>query len=677
VQQSNSVYLRAGQRYYMEILHHEIGGEDFLRLAWQTPGSDALDFIPVTAMRPCAPDAGDPLGFGYPQSWRESTGLSSLSLEEQAPWADPMGGGLTNLEKYTLGLNPLSLDSDNDGISDWEEVKLVGSNAALADFDGSAVTLVSIKGSSFISSASTGAWQITGDSVYSAGARGSLLYNLTLPEEGTFRLLVTGGQYLSDGASKILLMDVYADDVYVGRATLDLTQSENNTASAVLWLPNLASGAHTIRLEWLNGVGNSSLRVDSLAVEKRGGAWMSARQNTFTSVDEKWEWSYTSPFCLEGRALDASALQINTNYVPAFNATDAYSVHIREKFYPVTPSPFANAFSFPSNPFNNWGLFYPPFFNYFSPFNLPAHPALRLHFYSDIPLSPVSPTTISVYDRATRASRFKTVAWQPCNIAMNAGKTFYLRKGDSLLLQNTTSQNGIVISAPNGTQTTLPPSFYFQFGLQGTPFVFNEIGEWLVKVSAYGHTSVLTVQVSAADLAPVPTTIQGFFRTWTPALLDFDTLLEADDNLLFLESPAVNGKRTLYIQSENSLPQRILARLGLSGPVLDVTTVNVLENSTRAVTAWDIQQTYPDGTVLWKATISIGGNIPPEFKIKLTMWKSGSLFDDGTTVRWIYASDFSADGTYVYYMLLPVEVEGSACHSAFYYDGDNVISNQL
>jgi hypothetical protein len=105
--------------------------------------------------------------------------------------------------------------------------------------------------------------------------------------------------------------------------------------------------------------------------------------------------------------------------------------------------------------------------------------------------------------------------------------------------------------------------------------------------------------------------------------------------------------------------------------------VNALMNESRTTGAFAIVQTFPDGTVLWRATISFGGVIPENFRVKLTMYKAGSLFDDGTTVRWVEASDFDAMGTYTYYMLLPKDVPGSACHSALYYDGETVISRDL
>jgi hypothetical protein len=666
-QQSNSVYLQAGKRYYIEILHHEIGGDDFLRVAWQTPGNDVLEFIPASAMRPYVPEADDPLGFGYPQSWIESTGLSALSLDKQAPWADANNDGLTNLEKFYYGLNPLSADTDGDGISDYEEIKLAGTNATTADFDGTSETIVSINGANFAAAASTGNWQITGTSAYAADIRGALVYNFTLEIAGIFRLLATGGQYLSASTEKILSADIYIDGIYAGRVMLDLLKSGGDSATAALWLPRLAAGTHTLRLVWLNGVVGSALRIDTLALESRGGSWLAARQNSLSSVDATAALSYTSPYCLEGRAPEASLLQIATDYTPAFTATDAYSLFNRNKFYTE----------------NVGGTLSPALF---------AQPALRGQFYSDLPLSPTTATALTINDIATGAQHAKTITWQPYNISEHNGESFYLRTGDALLLQATTD---ILITAPDGTQTTLAAADFQNtenttIGNSGTgegataptaPFVFTQDGTYTIatntSVGGVTTTHSNTVHAVRATLAPAPTAILGQTRDWTPSLLPDTAVLYNDDGLTLHEAPLKNNKRTLFLNALVTHPQIVLARLGETGAILAVSPVNILQNASRAATTFDIIQVFDDGTVMLKAMLSFGGNIPEDFKVKLTMYKAGSVFDDGTTVRWIMAADFDANGTYTYYMLLPKNVTGSACHSALYYDGDELISTNL
>jgi hypothetical protein len=654
-QQSSPVYLQAGQRYFVEIRHHEAGGDDFLRVAWQTPGNGYLDFIPASAMQAFIPDASDPYGLGYPQSWLDSTGLSALSLAEQMPWADANADGLTNLEKYTLGLNPLSADTDGDGISDYEEIKQVGSNPLATDFDGTATPIATLNGSAYNAAESVGNWQISGTSVHAADVRGALLYNVEISSAGIYRLVVTGGQHLSTSTEKILSIDLYANNIYVGRVRLNTGSTGVSPASAAVWLPYLPAGTHTLKLVWLNGVTGSSLRIDNLLVEQRGGTWLAARQANLSFVDPAPIATYTSPYCLEGKSPDAPSTNISGAFIPDTTATDPYSVFIRQKFF-SNANENANTNSGTNGTTTN-------------AVTLAGKPALRGYFYADIPLSPAAANALTINDTAANTQHTKVVTWQPYNIAEHHTATIHVRKGDALLLQSAAT---ITITPPSGvgTATTLPvpppPA-------TGTPFTFENSGTH--QLTSAG--SAVTVIVVAATLSPAPTTILSQRRNWTPLLLDPAAELLNDDGLLLAEGPALQGKRTFSLQPNTPTPQNIVARLYETGPILDVVEADILQNNTSTVATWQIIEVFSDGTVMWKATLNFGGNISENFRAKLTMYKAGSVFDDGSTVRWVTAADFGENGTYTYYMLLPPGVDGSSCHSALYYDGETLISEQL
>ncbi len=59
-------------------------------------------------------------GDGMPDAWEVANGLNPLVNDAAG---DLDGDGLTNLEEYLAGTNPRSTDSNNDGISDYEQVK--------------------------------------------------------------------------------------------------------------------------------------------------------------------------------------------------------------------------------------------------------------------------------------------------------------------------------------------------------------------------------------------------------------------------------------------------------------------------------------------------------------------------------------------------------------------------
>ena len=75
---------------------------------------------------------------GLPDAWEESFfGTGNLS---QGAGADPDMDGLTNLEEFNQGTNPTVSDSDNDGLSDGDEVNVHGTNPTNSDSDADGMT---------------------------------------------------------------------------------------------------------------------------------------------------------------------------------------------------------------------------------------------------------------------------------------------------------------------------------------------------------------------------------------------------------------------------------------------------------------------------------------------------------------------------------------------------------
>jgi hypothetical protein len=71
---------------------------------------------------------------GIPDSWLRSYGLdpNDPTIADQ----DPDRDGLTNLQEFQLGTNPINPDTDSDGLSDGDEVNKYHTNPLLADTDG-------------------------------------------------------------------------------------------------------------------------------------------------------------------------------------------------------------------------------------------------------------------------------------------------------------------------------------------------------------------------------------------------------------------------------------------------------------------------------------------------------------------------------------------------------------
>ncbi|HMO03026.1 MAG TPA: S8 family serine peptidase [Kiritimatiellia bacterium] len=78
-------------------------------------------------------DQVDSDGDGMPDWWEF---IHFGSITGAAPGADPDADGLTNLQEFQIGTDPLNADSDGDGLTDGDEVNIHQTNPARADSDG-------------------------------------------------------------------------------------------------------------------------------------------------------------------------------------------------------------------------------------------------------------------------------------------------------------------------------------------------------------------------------------------------------------------------------------------------------------------------------------------------------------------------------------------------------------
>jgi hypothetical protein len=74
-------------------------------------------------------------GDGIPDYWKQIYGLS-LTNPSVATNIDPHDGQLTWLRKYQYGLNPLTNDTDGDGLTDFDELFIYGTDPLNPDTDG-------------------------------------------------------------------------------------------------------------------------------------------------------------------------------------------------------------------------------------------------------------------------------------------------------------------------------------------------------------------------------------------------------------------------------------------------------------------------------------------------------------------------------------------------------------
>ena len=317
-QMSVGIELQAGQTYFLEAIHrnNDSGQKQHLGIAWAPPGQPR-ESLPFSLLQ-SYDAATDPLDTDddyLPDSFENSyPGLSItdnglIDQERQGERGDYDFDGLTNRDEFLLGTNPVSTDSDGDGISDLAEVRQHGTNPLVANVP-SQTLLSEVDLSSFIA-AQSGDWHVTSHGLLSSSFRGRLTYQLDVPGPAPAR------HYLVN-LRAALLGEAEADSRIVIRATLNGSPLGNeevrfshNQDSLWQWItPQLSPGTHTLSLFVDNILGRRSLVVKSLQLARPTGPdlngdgepdWVVntlARDNTFDAD----LFSRASPAFLEGKS---------------------------------------------------------------------------------------------------------------------------------------------------------------------------------------------------------------------------------------------------------------------------------------------------------------------------------------------------------------------------------------
>lgn len=108
-EQSATITLKAGQKYYLEILHKQDTSTDHCAVAWVLPGTEhpvLINANNLISWQPCPTDAADD---GLPDDWQRGTGLldAAIAPDMRHAEADADFDGATNYEEWLAGTNPL------------------------------------------------------------------------------------------------------------------------------------------------------------------------------------------------------------------------------------------------------------------------------------------------------------------------------------------------------------------------------------------------------------------------------------------------------------------------------------------------------------------------------------------------------------------------------------------
>lgn len=567
-------------------------------------------------------ELGNDLLFGLYAAGREGQPVDAVFSQVTID-RDSDGDGLFDSEEMALGTNPNDADTDKDGISDYREVYELGTNPLHADV-ASLTTITTIAGSAF--TVVSGQW-MTGadDSVVSLDRRGAVDYTLNIPANGIWFLeLDVSALGNTAGLHVEMPLQLYLDGELLGDFTMQSFSGSTDTIHAQTpWIP---AGIHTLRVVNKNPFGNRTLDIHTLRLLRPDGEdnngdgipdWVTqklASENTVKTVPGE---SLTSPFCVEGTARNP----------------DRGEIVVAEQSYQLQKQ--AN------------GL-----------------------WYADIPLNEDSTTAIETRFEDGAAVSSVNVTWKALNVIETNGQTLRIRKGDSLRLtaypvtgeaSGDVQLNIISTSGTNTASTTADDPIVATFGQAGT---------YTIQATSQqaGASGSVTVQVVGADFGTALVAYLQNARNWSITGVQPDAPLQWDNNLVVSEStPPASGGRLVQVYPIASGAYYTVARLSTDGPVLARGEVDVYA-AYSATTTGDthVVTTYDDGDRLVQSTIVVDG-LPPGGYAEVRIIVAGVTFDDGTTVKRLYASDF-VNGVATLTFNYPKDVAASVCHQVFIYD---------
>ena len=615
-QQSEAILLQAGHHYYFEVLHKQGGGGDHVSVAWQVPGS-LRQIIPAQAFHGDDTQPDDLDDDNLPDPWEAATGLdpadNGLGDPGDGQYGDHDADGLTNLEEYQLGTDPLNTDTDGDGLSDKDERDYYHSDPLVSNqlAAGPAVGLPPHEYSS-----TTGYWsRDASGSLTAADRRGEITYPFTVGSDpqgllpGVLEVTLSGG---AAGAPRPVenLPLIFSVD---GRrfATGTLTSHDGASAEVSVLTPWLTAGAHTLGIFHDNFRTARRLRIDSISLRNLGGLdadenqvpdWLDQRLATNNHLTRAPATSLTSPVCIEGV----------TGHLPGLVLT--------ADGQPITPVESVDS-----------------------------------SFYAEIPLSESGPVELRASFQSGALAESRAITWGETDLLTCGELT--VRQGDRLRL--TGREDWGLPFDLNSLDVTIDldggQTHYAFKASTSVPHLFDTPGDHQIEVEVRHDanriaTASVTVHVRAASFGPPLSAGAYYPKQWQPADLGHELVIQPDSRLSWAETtPGPDSPRSFLVTPWDAGTRHVLARLpeeitGAPGAIVARGTVNAFQLAYLDLTSdTEVVHVYSDGTFLVRGSV-VAVNLPPDIYIRLKTLFQGTVFSNGSDTLWLSAADFDQNG---------------------------------
>jgi hypothetical protein len=565
------------------------------------------------------PTKADTDGDGLPDAWEIAHGLDPQFDDANLDYDN---AGWSNLQKYLYGLDPFNSDVNEDGLPDSFEVQYLGLDTAISHAD-----LTSVAASANGSQATNflGNWQVDGNDIYALDRRGGLDFILSVSnaDKYVFNLIGTQNQFNPFETKFKLLLGI--DGQTLDHYTLNAGYGTNGEVALVL--PYLKAGTHTVHVFWDGVASYSSLRIKQVKLLAVSGTdtnhngikdWADKMLADESGLDltNNVIGSYTSPVCLEGRDPYPAMMTLTNNLVPTATSD------------------------------GRW--------------------------YVNAPLQASTQTVFQAGYQNGALTETRHLQWLPVNL-LAVTNSLVIRKGDSLLLTALPANgvNGnlqIIIGGTNTYTGKAAKGIACKFT---TPGVYTVTGTYL-PASGPSKSGSITVNVVPQQNLP---NVQPAAWTWMMRNLNLPNLapeatLQADSRLAcFISGTNANGAVQLTLATGENEAQSVIARLGTNGPVLDSTQVSGFDVWSGGQAYTKVLQVYSDGSQLVEM-LMISSPVETNVTFVLKPIVSGVMFDDGTMLKTLTATNFDALGQCPVRFIRPASAQTSVCNQIQAYQGN-------
>ena len=610
--------LKAGiHSFCVEYVEYE--GNARLQLFWSGPGLERRPFDGDNVWHYDSPLSSAAMEYLQWQRDTDKDGLvdaNEVKLETDWKNKDTDGDGLSDWDEvYRYQTNPTKTDSNGNGLSDYEEALLFGKDPVadlnMLNFE----KIAEIPGSSWVSN--TGNWIKSGNSARSAGRRGVLEYETELAEGGILKLVFS----LHNGTTntKDTEIDVFVDGIFCG--TKQLESFGAAAVSPFFHTPYLPAGKHRIRLVWDNYHNATSMVIDRLdlfciksqapetAAQSQLLTQLLQNRSTVKTVSE----SRVSPCCLEGTSFYPGLVRVN-------NSIAAGELGSR-----------------------TW--------------------------YANVPLTGEE-NTITVSFENGGYQKEQTIRWRETNLLQENPGTLQIRRGDSLRL--TMAPAGVaegswrITGGPSEVSGSAGAAKIQQFDTAGnytlTGIYTDPAGE---EQSATLQLEVVDYQFRRADVA----LWQAWKREWNEPVAPESVQFQFDDRLRDVSAEKSESKTALRVFTDDNQPRYAAARLGATGPVLAVQKISGMGIYSSYQTVLTPGEEYEDGSREFVMTV-VCSPTRADVELRLNIFVSGVIFDDGTVSKTLRSSDFDATGVAEVRFIRSPEATSSVCHNLSAYQNN-------